>query len=485
MADSSWFRFGQRSCAPNAPRSPTSPGRGPTRVPSHPSLTSRSSFSHVPHIGSSDTSLLVREQDKIWHSPSLNQMVDGLQVVIMINRHSERHSSFLDATQGILQPIPVEYNSHILHLIEGFVDAQERIRKVDIDRAEAKHSLEHHLEYFKAVADEWLEREHQYKTEIKRLEVLLSRTSRDGLEAVTLARANSVLDRDSPQAKHLVSKLKRLDSMGDIPRIVDKYMPGPVAKVLDRANDFFMSEKMRLQDATTNTTLAHYGNRFPRHATVGPHRPRNDALVTKVETEYPNTPARVAELHPLFSDDVFDVPNLDRKGPVHPDESTHQERRSRRHILENLLDCEVSQNSGKDTSSREKTHQRASIARVNQALDGPSIRSLDSRHLRGWSGVSGFSFVPGDDASPILVSSGASDETTIATPAEEYAINEEIVESRPHEQDRVNPMHNLGRPIESWETQWSPGATGAGGQESSTSNINSSNVGSAKLPLWR
>lgn len=116
-------------------------------------------------------------------------------------------------TRGITQPIPIECNSYILHLIEGFADAQERIRKVDVARTETKRSLELHLEHFKAVANEWLQREQQYKTEIKRLEVLLSRTSRDGLEAVTLARTNSVFDRSASHTKHFISKLSRLGTV--------------------------------------------------------------------------------------------------------------------------------------------------------------------------------------------------------------------------------------------------------------------------------
>ncbi|KAI1414234.1 hypothetical protein F5Y13DRAFT_188332 [Hypoxylon sp. FL1857] len=187
MADFTWLRLGQRSRTPSAPRSPASPEGGPIQ-------DSRYSLSSEQLAGNSSTGLLVREQDKIWHSPSLNQMVEAVQAQIM--------------TQGVLHPIPVQYNSYILHLIEGFAKAQERIRELDDARSEAKYALDYHLHHFKSIADEWIEREDQYKAEIKRLEVLLSRTSRDGLEAVTLARTNSVVDRNGPQAKKFVSKLK-------------------------------------------------------------------------------------------------------------------------------------------------------------------------------------------------------------------------------------------------------------------------------------
>ncbi|KAI1462504.1 hypothetical protein F4805DRAFT_474421 [Annulohypoxylon moriforme] len=423
MADFSWFRLGQRSYSPNAPRSPTPTGGGPPQGFSYLSLTNRTSLSHGSLASNSDASLLVRKQDKIWYKPSLNQMVEGLQVAIM----------------GLLQPIPIEYNSYILHLIEGFVDAQERIHKVDIARAEAKYSLEHHLENFKAVADEWLEREHQYKTEIKRLEVLLSRTSRDGLEAVALARTNSVIDRNGPQAKQFVSRLRRLDVPGDIPHMADKYMPGPAAKVLDRANDFLVSEKMRRQDAATNATLTYSKDRLARHTMSVAQRSNNDALVAKRKTEYPIAPGDTGS-QPLFSDDEFDAAHTDDEGLMGPEESTPQERQSSRRILENLLSGEASQSSGKDTSPRGKAHKRSSTAMFNQTLEGPSICSPDSRHLRGWSGMSGFSFVPGDDASRILVNSGASHETTIETPSEDHAHNEDVIELQRYGQVEENPM---------------------------------------------
>ncbi|KAI1771782.1 hypothetical protein F4818DRAFT_444778 [Hypoxylon cercidicola] len=198
MADFTWLRVGQRPRTPSTPRSPRPSDRGPPRKPSHLSLNTRASLSPEPPTGSSDASLLVRDQDRIWYNPSLDQMVEALQVELM--------------THGVLQPVPVRFNSYILHLIEGFANVQERVQAVHAARTEAEQSLEKHLEHFKSVADEWLEREAQYKAEIKRLEVLLSRASSDGLEAVTLARTNSVVDRSGPQAKQFVSELKRIST---------------------------------------------------------------------------------------------------------------------------------------------------------------------------------------------------------------------------------------------------------------------------------
>lgn len=83
MADFGWLRLGQRSHVPNSPQSPP-PRRELPRVPSHPNLTSPSPLSHDSLMGHGDASLIVREHDKIWYNPSLNQMVECLQVAIMV-----------------------------------------------------------------------------------------------------------------------------------------------------------------------------------------------------------------------------------------------------------------------------------------------------------------------------------------------------------------------------------------------------------------
>ncbi|KAI0472193.1 hypothetical protein GGR56DRAFT_111351 [Xylariaceae sp. FL0804] len=208
MAD--WLRLGSRSRTPNSSRPPSAASesappresresresysnpsrRSTTRVSSYLSLTPE------PLSASSDASLLVRDQDKVWYNPSLTQMVEALQVTLM--------------TRGTMEPIPVEYNTYILHLIEGFANSEEKIRAADAAQKEARESLEQNLEQFRLVADDWVVRERQYKAEIKRLEVLISRTSQDGLEAVALARTNSVVDRSGPESKQFAFRLKHL-----------------------------------------------------------------------------------------------------------------------------------------------------------------------------------------------------------------------------------------------------------------------------------
>ncbi|KAI1849497.1 hypothetical protein JX265_012748 [Neoarthrinium moseri] len=288
MADLSWLRFGQRSRTPTLPKAPASTDRllaqepeeqrrpVPSRVSSYLSLNSRFSFSPEPPTASSSTSLLVKDQDRVWHNPSLDQMVEALQVTMMTN--------------GVLERIPLEYNSYVLHLIEGFHDLQEKLESVNAACEEAKGARAQTSEDFKTVADEWAKRESQYKAEVKRLEVLLARTSRDGLETVTLARTNSVVNRGEPDPKQFVSRLEemrrqatphRVDSepntqndypvfLGQPPSTTthvlkalerienmyqaksepgDKSVPRETPNILDGDKDFLTSERFRRQGA--------------------------------------------------------------------------------------------------------------------------------------------------------------------------------------------------------------------------------------------
>ncbi|KAK6073018.1 hypothetical protein SCUP515_07117 [Seiridium cupressi] len=212
MADLSWFSFRARSRPPGLPRSPPPPPppsnrvgnqetddhrrSKPNRVSSYINLSSRFSFSPEPVTSSSRESIHVNDEDKVWYNPSMGQMVEALQVIMMTN--------------GVLHPIPVEHNSYILHLIEGLHDMQVKIDAANAACEEARESHSQVSRDFQTVTNEWAKREAQYKAEVKRLEVILARTSRDGLETVTLARTNSVVDRGEPDPRQFVDRLQQL-----------------------------------------------------------------------------------------------------------------------------------------------------------------------------------------------------------------------------------------------------------------------------------
>ncbi|KAI0377402.1 hypothetical protein F5Y04DRAFT_291774 [Hypomontagnella monticulosa] len=439
MADFSWLRLGQHSHVPNTPRSPAPSERAPSRVPSYLSLKSRSSISPEPLDGST-SSLLVREHDKIWYNPSLEQMVEALQVIML--------------TKGVLQPIPIEYNSYVLHLIEGFASSQKRIRAIDTARAETKHSLEQHLEHFKLVADEWLEREGQYKSEIKRLEVLLSRTSRDGLEAVTLARTNSVVDRNGPQAKKFVSTLKRLSTHAvheithpstvkvPINPSCDKGQHGskPAAKILDNDNDFLISEKIRLQDDAAAKLNSLYPNRR-QHAGRAIPVTGGDALAMERVPEKPTGPADDIALRPLFLDDVFDTSDQDGSPTIGPAGPMHQEKHARRQILEDLLNCEEPSDRGRSTRPRlGYMESHPDNFGGDRTFKGTSTHKIDSEHLRS---VSAFSFVPGDDTSPLLVGGGVNSGNFLRSTNSNDS-DDSIEQQQCGQKSKVNPINQAG-----------------------------------------
>ncbi|KAK8058645.1 hypothetical protein PG994_009093 [Apiospora phragmitis] len=205
MADlGNWLRFGPRSRTPVTPRSPVLPERfsthdteeqrrsGPTHMSSYHSLATHASSTPEPQDPAS-ADLVVNNQDKVWYNPSLDQMVEALQVSIM--------------TDGNLAQLPVHLNSYVLRLIEGFSNCQEELRAKNAALGEVKRMREDAFEDFTVLAEEFRNREGQYKSEIRRLELLLAQ--KNGLETVTLARTNSILDRSQPDARNFVSRLQK------------------------------------------------------------------------------------------------------------------------------------------------------------------------------------------------------------------------------------------------------------------------------------
>ncbi|KAK7935079.1 hypothetical protein PG985_000574 [Apiospora marii] len=206
MADlGSWFRFAPRSRTPVTPRSPVSSDRfsvhdaeeqrrpGPIHMSSYPSLATHASSLSLEPQEPSSADLVVNNEDKVRYNPSLDQMVEALQVSIMTN--------------GNLAQLPVHLNSYVLRLIEGFSNCREQLTARNAACEEAKRMQEDTFDDFSALAAEFRHREGQYKSEIRRLEVLLAQKT--GLETVTLARTNSVLDRRQPYAENFLSRLQK------------------------------------------------------------------------------------------------------------------------------------------------------------------------------------------------------------------------------------------------------------------------------------
>jgi len=129
-------------------------------------------------------------------------MVEMLKVVMM--------------NQSSMEPVPIQYNSCILHVLEGYYDLRIQLQYVHSiflwprrswhlryaqlirilrSKDEAiellKQTHTRNIHDFEELASAWHLKEKDYQVEVKRLEVLLSKTG--GLESVSMARSDSVI----------------------------------------------------------------------------------------------------------------------------------------------------------------------------------------------------------------------------------------------------------------------------------------------------
>ncbi|ESZ93496.1 hypothetical protein SBOR_6119 [Sclerotinia borealis F-4128] len=116
--------------------------------------------------------------ENVYHKPSGNQMAETLKVVMM--------------TRNLMEPVPVEYNTCILHVLESYNDLQEQLEAKDREIEEMKLRHTKDIREFEVMAEQWKAKEKDYQKEMKNLEVLLSKTE-GGMENVTMARSKSVI----------------------------------------------------------------------------------------------------------------------------------------------------------------------------------------------------------------------------------------------------------------------------------------------------
>ncbi|OWP04021.1 ureidoglycolate hydrolase [Marssonina coronariae] len=119
-----------------------------------------------------------RNPESVYHEPSGDQMAEMLKVVMM--------------NQSSFSPVPVEYNSTILHVLEAYEELRLQLRRREEAIEELKQSHLKDIEDFETLATQWEYKEKDYKSEMKKLEIMLSRTE-GGLEQVTLARSKSTV----------------------------------------------------------------------------------------------------------------------------------------------------------------------------------------------------------------------------------------------------------------------------------------------------
>ncbi|KAI9740736.1 MAG: hypothetical protein M1818_004701 [Claussenomyces sp. TS43310] len=192
-----WLRFRGRTPAASAPTTPTSerfhfseehqPHETEPEMPRPREALRMSSFlgfarqptpSSSSATAAADPFAHVRGADLTWHNPSPDQMAETLKVVMM--------------TQNNLDPVPVQYNACILQLLEAYHDLQNSLKERDGSLAELRARHDEVFQELQKLAQQWEEKEVNYKTEMKKLEVMVA-TGQHGLDLVTLARSRSSL----------------------------------------------------------------------------------------------------------------------------------------------------------------------------------------------------------------------------------------------------------------------------------------------------
>ncbi|TRX92921.1 hypothetical protein FHL15_006059 [Xylaria flabelliformis] len=405
-----WLKLGQRSRTPSNPLSSSSPDCKAGRERTLSDLRRPGSSRLSGHLGRADTgldslfsedaeddvaaNLFVRNQDRIWYNPSLDQMVEALQVLLM--------------TRGVLEPIPLEYNSYILHLIEGFAKARADTRKAEAAHTELKQTLEQNLEQFRLVAEDWRQKEAQYLAEIKKLEVLLSKSSKDGLEVVALARTTSVIDRYSNRRRGFLSRLDEIrrdhfDSSGRPP------VP-TTPRILDNDNDFLISEKFRKQDAIVRDSAPVSRERRATDLQSGaPIKKSTAAAAAAASSSSSKSPETVIKA-PIATTVVTEERPSDEEPKPGPEATT----KGSRSVFRGAFSLKRGRHGASETRSPKAKHEVVVGPsnpghQENTAEDRPATSSTESsltltpgtahRHERGGST---FSFEAGDDCIPLL-----------------------------------------------------------------------------------
>ncbi|CZR54270.1 uncharacterized protein PAC_04153 [Phialocephala subalpina] len=139
-----------------------------------------------------DTFPNFRKPDNVYYRPSGDQMAEMLKVAVM--------------SKGTFDPLPKEYNSCILHVLEAYQGMRDEIAKKDeeIEAMKQRHTMA--TKDFENMATKWEAREKDYQAELKKLEVILSKTE-GGMEKIMLARTKSRVH-GSKKIKEAVNELR-------------------------------------------------------------------------------------------------------------------------------------------------------------------------------------------------------------------------------------------------------------------------------------
>ncbi|EKD20556.1 uncharacterized protein L3040_004153 [Drepanopeziza brunnea f. sp. 'multigermtubi'] len=192
-----------------------------------------------------DTFFSLRNPETVYHKPSGDQMAEMLKVIMM--------------NQSSVAPVPVEYNSAILHVLEAYQELGQELRRKNESIEELKQGHTKDIKDFETLATQWDLKERDYKNEMRKLEVLLSNTE-GGMEKVSLARTKSTVhgskigerigrEVGTIKARNVARNSRgRSDSITEIPIEItpnDKYRADRFFKTRIRANAREVSTDVR------------------------------------------------------------------------------------------------------------------------------------------------------------------------------------------------------------------------------------------------
>nr|RBQ92327.1 hypothetical protein FVER53263_07341 [Fusarium verticillioides] len=302
--------------------------------------------------------LFINAGQQIWHSPSIDQVAETLQVAVMSNQASEALSA--------------EYRSHILLLCEAYGARHRKIAKLERELAEAKMALKGEASRHSSIEEHWMVQDARYKAEVKRLEMFIHRTSEQGMEAVALARAGSLLRGRAGVTtggqSAIGSDVYDEDTSNGVSR----------TRTMDASNEIRLSRGFRVQDRLNK-----------KKGTTGARR-----LETRADSDGKTRPEQGREeLHPRNTSMLSIGPD----GRGTSDMSPHKgsARRERDSTEESTLMKEVGIVSRTTCTSTSPTQNQSSQDTVTELRCDLRSHQNNSRHHRQ------FSFVPGDDITDV------------------------------------------------------------------------------------
>jgi hypothetical protein len=121
----------------------------------------------------------LNQVEQIWHNPDPDQMVETLKVAMM--------------TQNSFDPLHIPFNSCILHVLEAYHHMRKKLIAKGREIRDREHRYKNDIKEFRLQQLRWKGKEDGYKSEMKKLEVLLATEAR-GLEIITLARSRIALN---------------------------------------------------------------------------------------------------------------------------------------------------------------------------------------------------------------------------------------------------------------------------------------------------